>query len=291
LTKPSLSFSTGSLYLYSLERCFALAAELGFDGVEVLVDERFDTREPDHLRRLMDAYRLPITSLHAPFPGRALPGWQTSPIETVTQTVALAEILGAAHVVMHTPDRIRTVKLPLGVDGQRLKLPWYAGFSRVIRKWIVSGGLREFQRTTDVKICVENMPTMFDVMRRILPQINQQRLFYWNTLDSWPQVHDYLTQDTTHWATHGIAPLTAFRAGGGRIRHIHLSNFRDGREHQLPQRGELDLKEFLWTLAAEGFEGQIVLELNPRSLEAEEPTQARRNLAEAAAFCRTALGQ
>ncbi len=33
---PLPTFSTGSLYLYGLERCFALAAEPGFDGVAVL---------------------------------------------------------------------------------------------------------------------------------------------------------------------------------------------------------------------------------------------------------------
>ena len=40
------ALSTGSLYTYGLDRVFALAAEVGFDGIEVLIDPRFDTRQP-----------------------------------------------------------------------------------------------------------------------------------------------------------------------------------------------------------------------------------------------------
>ncbi|MBN2470488.1 MAG: sugar phosphate isomerase/epimerase [Anaerolineae bacterium] len=288
---PHLTLSTGSLYLYSLERCFALAVEAGFDGVEVLVDERYDTRQPDHLCRLMDAHDLPIMSLHAPFPGRKLAGWQPGIVASVTQTVTLAEALGAAHVVMHTPDRIRTIKLPVTIDGQRLKLPWFAPASQVIQDWISSGGLRRLQNSTPVKICVENLPTPFDVLRRYLPQINQQPLAYWNTLDAWPCVHDYLTLDTTHWATHRVSPLEAYRAGGERVRHIHLSNFLAGREHQLPHIGELDLAGFLRVLSAEDFDGQIVVEVKPGSLDAHDESKVRRHLADTVAFCRAALAR
>ena len=39
-------FSTGSLYRYGTARCFEFAARAGFDGVEVMVDDRWDTRQP-----------------------------------------------------------------------------------------------------------------------------------------------------------------------------------------------------------------------------------------------------
>jgi len=48
--------SSGSLYTYGLDRVFALAAEAGFDGIEVLVDMRFDTRQPAYLRRLVERH-------------------------------------------------------------------------------------------------------------------------------------------------------------------------------------------------------------------------------------------
>ena len=32
-------FSTGSLYTYNTDRCFAFAAAAGFDGIELMVDD------------------------------------------------------------------------------------------------------------------------------------------------------------------------------------------------------------------------------------------------------------
>ena len=55
-------FSTGSLYTYGTERCFALAARVGFDGIELMVDDRWDTRREQHLHRLMNRYALPSVS-------------------------------------------------------------------------------------------------------------------------------------------------------------------------------------------------------------------------------------
>ncbi|MBN2471345.1 MAG: sugar phosphate isomerase/epimerase, partial [Anaerolineae bacterium] len=282
------TFSTGSLYTYDLERCCALAAEAGFDGLEIMIDARPETHSPDRLREVSDRYRLPICSLHAPFPGRSIPGWEPGPVASVTQAVALAETVGARHVVMHTPNRLRSFKLPLRIRGQRVKLPWFADTAG-IRDWMRAGGLRRLQAESPVRVCVENMPTMFDVLGRIAPGINQQAVFYWNTLETWPQAHDYLTLDTTHWATHGVKPLAAYRAGGARVRHIHLSNFKDGEEHHLPQHGELDLVGFLRTLAAEAFDGQIVVEVKPPRLGGDDEARVRASLAETVAFCRAAL--
>jgi sugar phosphate isomerase/epimerase len=36
-------FSTGSLYPFGLDRCYGWAAEAGYDGVEIMMDERWDT--------------------------------------------------------------------------------------------------------------------------------------------------------------------------------------------------------------------------------------------------------
>ena len=38
--------STGSLHNYSIKRIFALAAEIGFDGIEVIIGRKWDTRDP-----------------------------------------------------------------------------------------------------------------------------------------------------------------------------------------------------------------------------------------------------
>lgn len=286
MARPLLTFSTGSVYTYGTDRAFALAAEYGFDGVEVMCDERLDTRQPDYLRRLSERHELPIHSLHAPFVRQSLPGWEPGLVAGIRQTAALAEVVGAAHVVMHLPDRVGRLSMTYG--SRRWIVPWWP-LSRAIQQWMASGGLARFQKETVVRICVENMPIQSRRLRRLLPQVNQQALVWWNTLEAWPQVHDHLTLDTTHWATHGIDPLDAYRAANGRVRHVHLSNFADGREHQLPQRGELDLAGFLRHIVADGFDGQVVVEVNPASLEAADEDRLRAHLAETVAFCRAAL--
>ncbi len=281
---PRLTFSTGSLYLYGLERVFALAAEFGFDGVEVMCDERLDTRQPGYLRHLSETYHLPITSLHAPFVTARLPGWTPGLVAAVRQTVALAEQVGAEHVVVHVPRKVGY----LVVQGTRTwRLPWVA-IDGEIRQWIAEGELARFQAETAVQVCLENMPIL---ARRLNGLIPDRYLTWWNTVEAWSQVHDHLTLDTTHWATHRIDPLAAYRAAGKRVRHIHLSNFHDGQEHQLPHRGDLDLVGFLRSVIADGFDGHMVLELDPRSLEAVDESKLRQNLAASAAFCRAAMGR
>ena len=45
---PTIALSTGSLYTYGIARVFELAAEAGFDAIEVLADQRWDSRQPDY---------------------------------------------------------------------------------------------------------------------------------------------------------------------------------------------------------------------------------------------------
>ena len=54
-----IALSTGSLHSYGLARVFELAAQVGFDGIEVIVDHRHDSRDPAYLHRLSAACGLP----------------------------------------------------------------------------------------------------------------------------------------------------------------------------------------------------------------------------------------
>ncbi|MBN1318595.1 MAG: hypothetical protein JXA42_24150, partial [Anaerolineales bacterium] len=59
--------STGSLYLYGVRRVFELAAEAGFQGIEILIDHRPDTWHLSYLEKLSNDYKIKITALHSPF--------------------------------------------------------------------------------------------------------------------------------------------------------------------------------------------------------------------------------
>lgn len=260
---------------------FEVAAEAGFDGIEVMCDERFTTRSAHYLRKLSADYGLPVPVLHTPF-SRSLQGWGHTDTELgrVRHTLELAEKMAAEAIVVHLP--LKTSWASVRVGGWRARFPWFGAFED-FRRWMASGGLAQLQRETPVKIAVENMPTKRLWGRAVNPA-------YWNTIDEWSRVHDYLTLDTTHWATFGVNPLAPLRAAGGRVQHIHLSNYENGREHRLPQSGEVDLAAFLRELAAMEFTGTVSVELHPDALTFDTPKVTRRKLRETLDFCRAHLG-
>ena len=98
-----IALSTGSLYTYGIARIFELAAQIGYDGIEVLVDQRPDTRQPAYLRRLSSVYGLPIVALHSPFTPD-VPGWPDDPLGRLERTAALAQELDVPIVVTHLPS-------------------------------------------------------------------------------------------------------------------------------------------------------------------------------------------
>lgn len=278
MSAARLLFSTGSLYVMDVAHCFALAAEAGFDGVEVMCDDRWSTRDPRYLAGLAERHRQPVLVCHTPFSPR-LPGWRAPQdhVARIEQTLRLAEALGAETIVVHLPDRIRLRKVSL--FGRTVRVPSRAG-TRGLKAWFEEE-LRHFQRRTTVRLGIENMPAA-RIFGRPVSHV------WWNTVPEWSRVHRWLTLDTTHWATHGVDPLDALRAAGDRLCHVHLSNY-DGREHRLPQRGRLDLAAFLRALAGAGFEGTVSVELHPDALEFHDDAALRRNLAETVAFCRAYL--
>jgi sugar phosphate isomerase/epimerase len=274
-----LLFSTGSLYPLDTAQCFELAAEAGFDGIEIMCDQRWSTRDPEYLRRLSQRTGLPVLAAHTPFSFR-LPGWPRydDQIAVVQATLVLAEAVGAAVQVIHLPQRVGHL---IAMSGRwQAMIPWGNLYGK-LRGWMADGGLAEAQAATTVRFCIENMPARHGLGRR-------WNFCHWNTLDAWPGVHRHLTLDTTHWATWGVDPLDAYRAANGRVAHIHLSNF-DGREHRLPHRGDLDLGGFLRAISADGYAGTITVELHPDSLEFADAEALRRNLRDSVAFCREHL--
>ena len=85
-----IALSTGSLYNYSLSRVFALAAQTGYDCVEVLIDGRWDSRDANYLRDLSSRHGMPIAALHSPFVDD-IQGWPKDQLKRLKQTIKLAK--------------------------------------------------------------------------------------------------------------------------------------------------------------------------------------------------------
>lgn len=275
----ALLFSTGSLYRYSIARTFDFAAQAGFDGVELMVDQRWDTRQPDFIRRLIDDTGQPVRVVHSPF-GPTIPGWPNDEAGRIAKSVELAEALGAVAVVHHLPTRFNVAWVSAG--GRQFFLPWPGrNPHRDYMDWLTNGQYRELQAGTDVLLCIENMPAKTAAGRRVNPA-------RWNTPDEILRF-DSLTMDTTHLGTWGLDPVAVFRQWGERVKHIHLSNF-DGREHRRPEAGHLPLAAFLGEVARSGYAHTITLELHGDTLDAGQPdAHIVGLLRDSLTYCREAL--
>ncbi len=269
--------STGSIYNYGLARVFGIAAELGYDGVEVLIDDRWDTRDPAYLGRLTSESGLPIRALHTPFVTR-VQEWPLDQVGRLERTVALAQELGVPVVVAHLPFRIYgIVGYWYGTQLRRFMLPVPWPRRDPYYYLLRDGGLREMEARAGVTIAVENMPA-----RRLLGQ--RINLSWFNSPEELARF-PHLTLDTTHLATWGLEPVEVYERLKGRVAHVHLSNF-DGKEHRSPPDGRLRLADLLRRMARDGYRGAISVESSPDALNAEDEGACRAALRKALAFCR-----
>jgi sugar phosphate isomerase/epimerase len=254
-----VAFSTGSLYPFGLERVYDWAAEAGYDGVEVMMDERWDTHQDIYLRDLVEKHGVPILALHPPLRRGA---WGLGPEETLVRVARLARRMEVPVVVAHPP--------PPG---------------RPLERWKV-GALRE-ARGQGVAVAVENMPRneaggFFRVRRRTcyLPE-------------HLADVGD-VTLDTSHAGASRVDLLRAHSVLARQLRHVHLSdsNLEAGRdEHRLPGKGRLPLKPFLAALGASGYPGAVSLELKPWPLGTPDPVVIQERMRAARRFASEGLAE
>ncbi len=276
--------SSGSLNNYGLNRVFAIAAGCGFDGVELIVDERTDSVQGHYLRELCDRYSLPIPVVHAPFAFLNPPGWEKDELFRLIRSVRLAEEIGARSVVLHTP--------------------FYT--DRIFRRWLEED-LAGFQKKNTVTILIENMPCyrkvggrvgkLFSIpdladrhvrgLWKLVPEFFLPRCFPLSRLDLMDQF-PHIILDTTHLGTGGIDPVSAFDRWRGKVEHIHISNF-DGREHLELRTGLLDLEGFLRHVSRAGYRGDYCLEIMPDYFPSDDVEKTLRLLTDNLAFIRAGI--
>ncbi len=248
-------FSTGSLHPFGLERVFGWAAEAGFDGVEIMMDDRWDTHQPAYLAGLVERHRLPILALHPPIYAGA---WRLGREETLVRSARLARRVSCPLVVAHPP--------PPG---------------RPLRRW-AQGPLAAARE--EVTVAVENMPANgpgFFGVRRASCHLPEH-------LAGVGEV----TLDTSHVGASGVDLLAAREVLAGQLRHVHLSdsNLVLGKDdHRLPGRGKLPLVPFLAALAADGYPGAVSLELKPWPLGTPDPKVILERMRAALDFTREGL--
>lgn len=277
-----IALSTGSLYSYGLNRAFALAARAGFEGVEVLVDQRWDTRQHDYLVSLQRSHGIPIVSLHSPFVA-GVQGWEHDQLNRLKRTVELAARLGAPHVVAHLPFRFAYVWInATSLLDKPVSVPLPSPNRDADYREYLTHELERCQQTTGVTVVVENLPC-----RRLGPITYNG--YQMNTIDQWGQLPN-LNLDTTHLATWGHDILSIYERVKSKVRHVHISNY-NGKEHRLLWDGNLPLDAFLQRLRGDKFSGILCVELDPEPLEAGDEGKALVNLTRCREFCQRHFGE
>ncbi|MQA60819.1 MAG: TIM barrel protein [Actinophytocola sp.] len=259
-----VGLSTASVWPLRANAGFELAAELGYDGVEVMVWADSISQDVSALKWLSEKSGIPVLSVHSPSLLITQRIWSPDPEVRLRRSVDAAQELGARTVVVHPPFR-----------WQR---KYADGFADLVA---------ELEESSGVEVAVENMfkvrPPVGDRSRRVSA--------FRPSIDPTDVGYRHYTLDLSHTAAAGMdAFALADRMGTG-LSHLHLA---DGTglpkdEHLVPGKGTQPCAEILEKLVATEFDGQVILEINTRG--ARRSAERARLLAESLLFARLHLGQ
>ena len=233
-SRPAIVCSTISVFAKPIEVAFAIIADAGFDGIEIMVTKDPDTQDAQRIHELAEDHDLPVAAIHAPFLLMTRRVWGVDPVGKIGRALELAREVDAPLVVVHPPYR------------------WQQGY----RRWLDEELPRPPQGRTAV--AVENMFPVRVRGRSVAFHAHQSL----EELDRYPRV----VLDTSHAAVAGLDPVEALERLGDRLAHVHLSNNAGrGWDSHLPlDRGVLDVGRFLDALAARRFRGAVSLEIDLR---------------------------
>jgi sugar phosphate isomerase/epimerase len=237
-----LLLSTGTLYKKSPWAVAEMARRAGFDGIELVLGYGFQgVSGEEEIASILKHGE--IWGIHAPF--YRIKGWG-SLFDSFRKTIDLAERYRIPLVTFHPP---RWVDLEFS-------------FFRQLKQ------IKDFQAkfgSRFLSIAIENMPVSHGFFK-----IGTYFLSRPASLIEFAKAHNlYLTLDLTHLGTREKNFLENVRKflATGRVKNIHLSDYKNGREHLFPGKGSLPLREVLETLHATHYNGAITLELLPREIE------------------------
>ncbi|WP_082633943.1 sugar phosphate isomerase/epimerase family protein [Arthrobacter alpinus] len=255
-----VALSTASVFPLSVHDGFAVAADLGYDGVEVLVTHNGDSQDSAALSRLAERYAQPIVAIHAPTLLLTQQVWGSA-WNKIQRSAQMAVDVGADVVVVHPPFR------------------WQNDYAETF-----SHGVRDIADSFGIRIAVENMYPW-----RVRGREALAYLPHWDPVD---QDYKDVTWDFSHAASAGASSLDAAKALGSRLRHIHLTDgispsTKD--QHLIPGHGTQECVEVLQHIANNGFDGAVVAEISTRK--AKGAGQREEWLAETLEFARVHLGQ
>ncbi|MET9491758.1 sugar phosphate isomerase/epimerase [Nocardia sp. NPDC006630] len=250
-----VGLSTASVYPENTEAAFRYAAELGYDGVELMVWAEPASQSISIVQSFMHKYDIPVLAIHAPCLLISQRVWGSDPVAKLTRSVHTAEALGAATVVVHPPFR------------------WQRRYADGFAEQVA-----ELENDSPVSVAVENMfpmrvDTLFGRSGNSIRRLERRGgpgpsiTTFSPSFDPTDTGYRHYTLDTSHTATAGTDALMLARRMGSGLTHLHLADGRGAAtdEHLIPGEGTQPVAELCEMLVGNGFQGQAVIEVNTQT--------------------------
>lgn len=254
-TPIQVGLSTASVYPQNAEAAFRYAAELGYDGVELMVWAEPASQSIATVQTYSRRYDVPVLAVHAPCLLISQRVWGSDPIAKLERSVYTAEALGARTVVVHPPFR-----------WQRR---YAAGFAAQVA---------ELEENSPVIVAVENMfpmraDTLFGRREGSVKRLTKRGgpgpglTAFSPSYDPTDTGFRHYTLDLSHTATAGADPLALAARMGPGLAHLHLADGRGAAhdEHLIPGEGTQPCVEVCESLVRTGFTGHAVAEINTQN--------------------------
>lgn len=231
--------STGPLFARPLDWAFAVVAEAGYDGVELMITQDPQTQDSDRVAELARAEGVAIPVVHGPFLLLTRRVLGTDLVTKARRSLEIASDLGADTMIVHPPFR----------------------WQRQFHEWLLDEGEHEAGELR-TRIGVENL---YPVQVRGRPM-----RFHRYTAPEHLSPFPHVVLDTSHFAVAEVDINVAWRRLRHQAIHLHVSDNRgQGRDSHAPLgHGVLPLGSFLRTVGASAAEGgptpSITLELDCR---------------------------
>ncbi len=254
-TTVQVGLSTASVYPENTEAAFRYAADLGYDGVELMVWAEPASQNIATVQSYVRRYSVPVLAVHAPCLLISQRVWGADPVAKLERSVRAAEALGSATVVVHPPFR-----------WQRR---YAEGFAQQVG---------ELEDSSPVVVAVENMfPMRADTLfgrrsgsarrleRRGGPGLSVTA--FSPSYDPTDTGFRHYTLDLSHTATAGMDALTLADRMGSGLAHLHLADGRGAAhdEHLVPGEGAQPCVEVCEALVRNDFRGHAVIEVNTQN--------------------------
>lgn len=262
-----ISFSTATFYARSLAYSLRLARDAGFDGVELALGVGYQLTGPQHYLRTIRADGVPVLSVHPPFLRLRALGWPLAVTRRMTNLTAAAHLVDAPICVAHVPG-LRSMNSRRAVLFERAIA---LGYDAVPGDVMIS--LESTQYSGGAKLLLDHIATLVD----------------------YAGAHNCgVTLDTCHVGANGEDLLAVYEVVRPLLKNVHLSDARHNgqhaRTHIMPGEGELPLRELLATMARDGYDGLITLELHPREVGFIGRRRNLERLCQARKFVQSAIG-